>query len=88
MYFIIEMVSVAFDVFYWMMIFRVLLSWVSPRAGNRLIGFVIDVTDYILLPIQRLIPTTMGGVDFSPIIAIFLLNFLKRIVLSLLFSLM
>lgn len=88
MYFLIQMVSVAFDVFYWMMIARVLLSWVSPRANNRLIDFVTDVTDYILVPIKRFIPTYFGGVDFSPILAIFLLNYVKRLVISLLFRLM
>ena len=87
MYFLIQVVSVAFDVFYWMMIARVLLSWIAPRANNKLAEFVIDVTDYVLNPIKKLIPTMVGGVDFSPILAIFLLNFIKRIVISLLASL-
>ncbi|NCC81841.1 MAG: YggT family protein [Clostridia bacterium] len=88
MYFLIQFVSVSFDVFYWMMIARVLLSWVAPRANNRLAEFVIDVTDYVLIPIRKFIPTNVGGVDFSPILAIFLLNFLKRLVISLLLQLM
>ena len=88
MYFLIQVVSVSFDVFYWMMISRVLLSWVSPRSYNKLIEFVIDVTDYVLIPIKRLIPTNVGGVDFSPILAIFLLNFLKRLIISFLYTLM
>lgn len=87
MYFLIQFVSVSFDVFYWMMIARVLLSWVAPRANNRLAEFVIDVTDYVLIPIRKFIPTNVGGVDFSPILAIFLLNFLKRLVISLLLQL-
>ena len=81
------MVSVAFDVFYWMMIARVLLSWISPGAYNKLVEFVIEVTDYVLIPIRKFITAMIGGVDFSPIIAIFLLNFLKRIIISLLISL-
>jgi len=88
LYFLIQVVSVSFDVFYWMMISRVLLSWVSPRSYNKLIEFVIDVTDYVLIPIKRLIPTNVGGVDFSPILAIFLLNFLKRLIISFLYTLM
>jgi YggT family protein len=88
LYFLIQFVSVSFDVFYWMMIARVLLSWVAPRANNRLAEFVIDVTDYVLIPIRKFIPTNVGGVDFSPILAIFLLNFLKRLVISLLLQLM
>ena len=88
MYFLIQVVSVSFDVFYWMMIARVLLSWVSPRSYNKLIEFVVDVTDYVLVPIKRFIPTNVGGVDFSPILAIFLLNFLKRLIISFLYTLM
>ncbi len=88
MYFLIQVVSVSFDVFYWMMIARVLLSWVSPRSYNKLIEFVVDVTDYVLVPIKRFIPTNVGGIDFSPILAIFLLNFLKRLIISFLYTLM
>jgi YggT family protein len=70
------------------MIARVLLSWVSPRSYNKLIEFVVDVTDYVLVPIKRFIPTNVGGIDFSPILAIFLLNFLKRLIISFLYTLM
>jgi YggT family protein len=56
-------------------------------AYNKLVEFVIEVTDYVLIPIRKFIPAMIGGVDFSPIIAIFLLNFLKRIIISLLISL-
>ncbi len=36
-------------------------------------------TDPVLYQIRRLIPT-MGGIDFSPVIAIFLINVLRNIV--------
>lgn len=86
MFLLIQVVDVSFDVFYWLMIARVLLSWISPRANNKLVEFVIDVTDFILIPIKKFIPTNIGGIDFSPIIAIFLLSFVRRIVLTMLYS--
>lgn len=88
MYFLIQIVSVSFDVFYWMMIGRVILSWISPGVNNKWVAFVVEITDYILEPIKKFIPTTMGGVDFSPILAIFLLSYLKRFIISILFSMM
>ena len=86
MFFLIEVVNVSFDVFYWLMIARVVLSWVAPRSYNKIIEFVVDVTDFVLLPIKRVFPTNIGGVDFSPILAIFLLSFLRRLILSILYS--
>lgn len=87
MYFLIQIVDVSFDVFYWLMISRVLLSWIAPGAGNKVVDFVIDVTDVILVPVKRIFPTMIGGIDFSPIIVIFLLSFVRRIVMQLLYSL-
>lgn len=88
MYILIQIVGVSFDVFYWMMIGRVILSWISPGVNNKWVDFVVEITDYILVPIKRFIPTSMGGVDFSPILAIFLLSYLKKLLISILYSMM
>ena len=38
--------------------------------------FLWDITEPVLAPIRRAIPT-FGGLDFSPVIAFFLLNLLE-----------
>jgi YggT family protein len=66
---------------------RVILSWL-PMAGVRidpyhpLIRFLYQITDPILDPIRRF--TTFGTIDFSPIVALILLDVIRRVLVSLL----
>lgn len=64
---------------YSLMIFaRIILSWgVSPH--NRLLHFLIRVTEPVLGPFRRVIPP-LGMIDISPIIVLLLLDLLQRAV--------
>ena len=57
---------------------RVVISWVAPGSSNPLVEFVVTVTDPIMKPIQALLPRT-GPVDFSPMIALFLIYILQNL---------
>ena len=65
--------------FYSLAIFmRILLSWfVSPM--NRLLHFLIRVTEPILGPARRIIPP-LGMFDISPIVVLLLLDLLQKAV--------
>ncbi len=56
---------------------RVLLSWVDPRASNPFARFVVDTTEPILAPIRRILPQT-GMLDLSPLVVLFLLGAVLR----------
>jgi YggT family protein len=59
---------------------RVILSWVaSPVSRNPAVQFVRQVTDPMLAPIQSILPRT-GMFDFSPMVAILVLQLLRGIV--------
>jgi YggT family protein len=52
------------------------MSWgVSPH--NRLLHFLIRLTEPLLGPFRRIIPP-LGTIDISPIVVLFLLNLLQR----------
>lgn len=59
----------------WMIIARVLVSWFPDARGNRIVQMLFQITDPIMLPLQRL-GLRAGQFDFSPIIAILVLQFL------------
>lgn len=65
---------------------RVLLSWVNPNPSSPLVQIVWQITEPILRPLRRIIPP-LGTLDITPIIALFLLEILQRILLSALRSL-
>jgi len=70
----------------WLIIIRALLSWVSPDPYNPIVQFLYRATDPILLRIQRVLPP-MGGIDLSPIIAIFVIIFLQSFLVGSLYGL-
>ena len=66
---------------------RIIFSWIRvdpyhPTWGPVL-RFVYQITDPIMEPVRRIMPP-MGGFDFSPIIVLFGLNFLNRLLISIL----
>lgn len=70
---------------------RVVLSWVPMSRGNAFSRIVYTLSEPILAPIRRLIynsPLGRGGlfIDFSPYIAIILMQFLKIILITLILN--
>ena len=72
--------------FLWLAILaRVILSWL-PMAGVRvdmyhpLIRFLYQITDPILDPIRRF--ATFGMMDFSPIVALILLEIIQQVLVA------
>ena len=67
-----------------LIIARVILSWVPVRQGGLLYDIVAvldSVTGPYLNLFRRIIPP-MGGVDFSPVIALLALNLAERLVFN------
>jgi YggT family protein len=57
---------------------RVIVSWVPTRLPWGLNDFIVSVTEPILGPIRRALP--MGaGLDFSPLIALVLLQLVQQL---------
>ncbi|MES2546172.1 MAG: YggT family protein [Pseudomonadota bacterium] len=61
----------ALDVFFYAILLQVILSWVNPHSPFA--GVLDILTRPILSPIRRLIPST-NGLDFSPLVALILLQ--------------
>ncbi len=60
---------------------RILMSFVDQTGQMRVTQILYEITEPILGPLRRIIPQ-VGMFDFSPMIAIILLNFLQNLVLS------
>ena len=61
----------ALDVFFYAILLQVILSWVNPHSPFS--GVLDTLTRPILSPIRRIIPST-NGLDFSPLVALILLQ--------------
>lgn len=68
---------------YWLILIRAIISWVNPDPFNPIVQFLYKTTEPILNPIRRILPFTYAiGLDFSPIIAFFLIIFLKGFIVK------
>jgi len=65
------------DIYIILIVIRALLSWFPIDYYNPLVVALRNITEPVLRPIRRLIP--MRGIDFSPFIAIIILEIIRNI---------
>jgi YggT family protein len=65
------------EIFWWLIVIRALLSWVSPDPSNPIVHFIERATEPVLAPFRAWIPSYKIGLDLSPLFALLLIYFLK-----------
>ncbi len=60
---------------------RALLSWFDPGMKSTLGQLLFKITEPLLAPIRRIMPS-MGAIDLSPIILLIGLQFLRTVLVS------
>ena len=68
--------------FMWLVIARAVLSWVNPDPFNPIVRFIHNVTEPALYRVRTFIPVSFGGIDFSPIIVLLGVIFLRIFVVE------
>lgn len=69
---VFHIIGYVLQVLGWLIIARSLLSWFPNARGNSLVEIVYQITDPIMVPLQRIVPR-IGMIDISPMIATLLL---------------
>lgn len=69
---VLQLIGLVLYILGWLVIARSLLSWFPNARGNALVDIVYQITDPILLPLQRIVPR-IGIIDISPMIAVIIL---------------
>lgn len=75
-----------------LILIRVVLSYVNTNPYGRspdhpVVRLLYRVTEPILAPLRRIIPPIGGTIDISPIVALFIVEIARRILVSLILSL-
>ncbi|HFC92108.1 MAG TPA: YggT family protein [Leucothrix mucor] len=78
-YSIIDLIKVVIWVYIISLIIQAVMSWVGSAHGNPVAPLIQSLTDPLLRPIRRVVPT-IGALDLSPMVALLLLNILLIIV--------
>ena len=81
---IAALVNDLFNVYFWIIIVRIFLTWIpSINWYSQPFRCLALISDIVLEPFRRIIPA-MGGLDFSPIIALLFLQILQFAVVRML----
>lgn len=80
-------IDVFFQVIYFLILIRILLSWFPVDRNGGIVNIIYSLTEPILGPFKAMIDKSpIGGgmmIDFSPVIALFVMNIVKMVLLSL-----
>jgi YggT family protein len=74
-------IEVLFTALIFAIIARALISWFNLGPSNPLVRILNDVTEPVLAPLRRVIPT-IGMIDITPLVAILLLQFAQQLLVS------
>lgn len=74
---VLTAIDVAFQVYTWLLIGRILLSWIRHNPYNPIIRFIYEITEPYLGIFRRIVPP-IGALDLSPIVAFLVLDFIIR----------
>ncbi len=79
----VSIIRLLCDVLTIIILLRVVVSWYSPRPTNKLVIILYRVTEPILAPLRRIIPR-VGMFDFTPLVAVILIQLIRYLSLYLL----
>ena len=71
----------------WIVIARVVISWVNADPYNPLIRFIYSATEPVLERVRRILPVYAGGWDLSPFVVWIAVLFLQHFVVRSLYDL-
>lgn len=71
------LVDFVLTAYMWIIIGRAIISWVNADPYNPIVRFLYEATEPVLGRIRRVLPLSMGGIDFSPMILIMVIMFLQ-----------
>ncbi|MGB1076970.1 MAG: YggT family protein [Bdellovibrionales bacterium] len=87
MYLLAKLITTAIDIYIWIIIAEVVLSWLlifgvintkNPQA-KRLVDLIHKATEPVMSKVRQFIPP-IGGIDLTPIVVIFGLSIAKMLV--------
>jgi YggT family protein len=83
---LIDLILTVLRIYSFIIIAAALITWVQPNPYSPVVQFLRRVTEPVLRPIRSLVPPEkLGGLDISPMIALFLIWYvIPRILLALL----
>lgn len=82
---LVSVLSLISTLFSMLILARIVFSWIQVDRYNPVVEFIFNVTEPILAPIRNVLPS-VGMFDFSPLVAILLVEVAVRILSAIVIS--
>ena len=84
---VVDVLNSGFRILFYCVIGSVVLSWIAPGNSHPLLQVIEEISAGILSPIRKFLPP-MGGLDFTPIVGLLLLNLINTSFIQIIRSLL
>lgn len=74
--------SMLINIYLYGLLIAIVLSWIAPQSQHPAIALIWQLADPVMSPFRKILPP-MGGLDFSPILILLLLNVLRIVITNL-----
>lgn len=69
----------------WLIIVRIILSWVAPMSHHPVAVFIVQTSEQVISPVRRILPRGSGAmamIDWAPLVALIGIDVLRYILVS------
>ena len=81
------LLNTVLTLYVWIIVGRAVISWVNADPYNPIVRMLCNLTDPVLDRLRQMLPMSFGGIDMSPIAAIFIVWFLRAFLVTSLYDL-
>ncbi|MBP6941210.1 MAG: YggT family protein [Syntrophorhabdaceae bacterium] len=83
---IAHILDMLLEAYLWIIIARAVLSWFRPSPYNPVVRAICRLVDPVTYRISRIVPTRIGMFDIAPLILIFVVVFIQRFLIKILYD--
>jgi YggT family protein len=80
--FIAQTLNGLLTLYLYVVIIAALMTWIEPNPYNPIVRFLYSVTEPVFEWFREHLPVVFGGIDFSPLIVILVIQFVQRVVIQ------
>jgi YggT family protein len=79
--FIAQTLDGLLTLYLYVVIISALMTWIEPNPYNPIVRFIYSVTEPVFDWFRAHMPVVFGGIDFSPLIVILVIQLFQRVVI-------
>ena len=77
--FIAQTLDGLLTLYFYVVVISALMTWIEPNPYNPIVRFIYSVTEPVFNFFREHLPVVFGGIDFSPLIVIIVIQLIQRV---------